>query len=337
MKNFNLTEIAAVVRRGGRMTPSGKAAIGALLMLTLAMGIGGCSHSQKQVANSNQNSSSQTQSSLTTMPAVPVGPAPLASQPEMAKTKSVKGPVKRLPATRTYNDAVSGLSFTYPRRSTLEVGDKAEKDVVAAEQLPMNFVQPGGITMAVVELPGIAKSGSDYTPAFFAISINKELTSDQCGQFAGQANAETTNSDSADKSASSAISSKLTISGVEYVEFDKQTEPGEVKYFHRFAEGPTAGDNACYEFAMSVKSAEQKQDSDKTISSDVEHKDAFTRLEKILASVNIKGEKKSEVVEAVKADAAKQANTESDVNETKPETAKAETVKSAAKVDENPR
>jgi len=321
MKNFNLRGGAAVAIR--RTTPGGKAAGAALLTLILIMGISGCSHSKQPIANS-QNSSTQNQSAQMAAPAVSTQ---VANQPELTRKKSVKGPVKRLPATRTYNDEVSGLSFTYPRKSTLEVGDKAEQDGVVSQQLPMNFVQSGSVTMAVVELPGIAKSGSDFTPAFFAISVNKDLTAEQCGQFAGEG-ADKANSEPADAPVLSTSSSKLTIDNVEYVELDKQTEHGGAKYFHRFVPGATAEDNTCYEFAMSVKSLEPKQDADKA----VENKAAFTSLEKILASVNIKGDKKSEAVETIKAEATKEDNAK-DAKSQAP-TAGAKT---AAQLDQNPR
>ena len=257
VKNFkgsNSTDGAAVATR--RLIPrqSGKAAGAVLLTLALTMGISGCSHSKEQAANSIQKSSTQSQLAQAVAPALPVGPTePVKS--ELAAKKSVKGPVKKLPAMRTYNDQVSGLSFTYPRRSMLELGDKAEQDGVAAEQLPMNFVQGGGVTMAVVELPGIAKSGSDFTPALFAISVNKELTAEQCGQFVGQESSDKAAADSAGTPALSNGASKLSIGSVDYVELDKQTDHGAVKYYHRFVPGTAADDNACYEFAMSVKSA----------------------------------------------------------------------------------
>jgi hypothetical protein len=265
-------------------------------------------------------------------------PAPAASQPDLGKKKSVKGPVKKLPPTRTYTDQASGLSFVYPRKSTLEVGDKAEQDGLVATQLPMEFVEQGGVTMAVVELPGIAKSGNDFTPALFAISVNKDLTVDQCAQFPGDGNADKADSDYADEPALSSSSSMQTIGGVEYLELDKQTEPGAVKYYHRYVPGTTPEDNACYEFALSVKSDEQKQESGNTASaqtsstSEVEHKAAFAKLEKILASVNIKSEKKNETVATVKTESAKEDETKGVKAE-----ATADSAKKAAKLDQNPR
>lgn len=319
MKNFNdfdSTGGAAMAIR--RISPGqSTAGMAALLTLTLTLGICGCSHS-KQTANSNQNSATQTQSAQAVAPAVPVT-AQATSQAETAKKKSVKRPVKRLPATRTYIDEVSGLSFTYPRKSALEVGDKAEQDGIVAQQLPMNFVETGGVTVAVVELPGIPKSGGDFTPAFFIVSVNKDMPAERCEQFGNQDTADKANADSAEKQELSRESSKLTIGGAEYAELDKETEHGLAKYYHRFVPGATPDDNACYEFAMSVASTEPKQDAEeaspaKTVetpnvaSSQVENNDAFTRLEKILASVKFKGEKKSEAVETAKSDAAKQGN-----------------------------
>jgi hypothetical protein len=202
----------------------------------------------------------------------------------------------------------------------------------------MEFVEEGGVTMAVVELSGIAKSGSDFTPALFAISTNKDLTVDECGQFAGEENADKANSDSADKPALSTSGSMQTIGGVEYVELDKQTEHGAVKYYHRYVPGTAPEDNSCYEFALSVKSAEQKQENESTpsaqstTSDDVEHNAVFAKLEKILASVNIKGEKKSETVAGAKTEPTKQDNTK----EVKAE-ASADSAKTAATLDQNPR
>jgi len=331
VKNFNVTDSAAVaIRRTG---PSGKAASAVLLTLTLTMGIGGCSHSRQQTANSTQNSSTQSQSAQVVAPAVPA--AQPASLPETAQKKSVKRPVKKLSATRTYTDAVSGLSFTYPRKSKLEVGDKAEQDGVVAGQLPMNFVQPDGVTVAVIELPGIAKTGGDFTPAFFAISVNQGLTAGECEQFAGENSAG--KADSADKPALSPSTLKLTMGKVEYVELDKLNDHGAAKYYHRYVQAANPDDNACYEFAMSVNAPEQKQADSTPASSDVEHKDladkaAFARLEKILASVNIKGEK-SEAVMVDKAVGTK----DDQAKDAKSDAPTAETAKTATTLDQNPR
>lgn len=321
MKNFNVTECAAMAIR--RMTPRGKAVTTTLLTLTLAFSMSGCSRSKKQTANSNQNVSTQAVGSQVATLASPA--LTTSSQPDVPKKKNVKGPVKKLPAVLTYRDDASGVSFMYPRKSRLEAGEKAEQDVLAEEQLPMNFVQSGGSMLAVVEIPGIAKSGTDFVPAFFTVGVNKQLNSEQCKLFRAQ-ESQQDSPESGNQPQFSTPTSMVTLGEVEYAELDKQSEDKAVKYYHRFVAGSSPADSACYEFGMAVKALDQKLEADKSnANSEIQQKDAFTKLEKILASVNIKSDVKPEVVEAARADA------------TSTETAKTENAKAATKVDENPR
>ena len=317
MKTFNLTDSAEMAIR--RMLPRGKALTMTLLTLTVVLVLGGCS--KKQAANSNQNVSTQASANQVATIAPPVAAA--SSLPEVPKKKNVKGPVKKLPAFLTYKNDESGLSFTYPRKSRLEVGEKAEQDMLAEEQVPMNFVQTGGSMLAVVELPGIPKSGTDFIPSFFTASISKGLTAEQCALFRAQEPAPDA-SDSLDKVPSSIPTATVTLGGVDYTEFDKLSEQQSLKYYHHFVPGSSSADNSCYEFGMAVRSADQKQDEAKA-NSEMEQKDAFAKLEKILASVNIKSDVKPAAVEAAKTDA------------TSTETAKTEGSKEATRIDENPR
>jgi len=48
----------------------------------------------------------------------------------------------------------------------------------------MNFVEPGGIALAAVELPETGYLNTDFSSAFFNVSVNKALTADQCNEFA---------------------------------------------------------------------------------------------------------------------------------------------------------
>jgi len=319
MKTFNSTDCAAVAIR--RMTPSGKAVTTTLLTLTVALALGGCS--KKQTASSNQNVSTPSTSSRV---ATVAQAAPAASSlPDVPKKKNVKGPVKKLPALLTYKDDDSGVSFTYPRKSRLEVGQKAEQDMLGEEQVPMNFVQTGGSMLAIVEMPGVPKSGTDFIPAFFTASISKGLTAEQCALFRAQ-EPQTDSPESGENVRPTIPSSTVTLAGVEYTEFEKLSARQSVKYYHHFVLGSSPEDSACYEFGMAVRTADQKQDDDKAkANSEIQQKDAFTKLEKILASVNIKSDVKLAVVEAAKADT------------TSRDTAKTEDARPATKVDENPR
>jgi hypothetical protein len=332
MKTFNSTDCAAMAIR--RMTPSGKAVTTTLLTLTVALALGGCS--KKQTANSNQNASTQTAASQV---ATIESPTPAASSlPDVPKKKNVKGPVKKLPAFLTYKNDESGVSFTYPRKSRLEVGEKAEQDMLAEEQVPMNFIGTGGSMLAVVEMPGVPKSGTDFVPAFFTASISKGLTAEQCALFRSQA-PQQDSPESGGKAQSAIPISTVTLGGVEYTEFDKLSEQQSVKYYHRFVAGSSPEESGCYEFGMAVRTADHKQDDD-TANWETQQKDAFTKLEKILASVNIKSDVKPTVVEAAKADvtSTETAKTEGAKTEAaKTEAAKADEAKQVTKVDDNPR
>jgi hypothetical protein len=234
---------------------------------------------------------------------------PVAIQPEIAKRKSVRGPVRRVPATLTYIDSDSGISFSYPRKSMLETGEKAQQDSFAHEQLPMSFVQPGGATLAVLELPSSSHQETDSRSSIFMVSVNKNLSAEQCDQFAGAGDSqkeEQKSSEIANKSIPEPVL-KRSLRGAEYSELDKQTDQGAVKYYHRFVPGSSVsksptGDNACYEFGMTAK-AEPRQENEKaSLEPKADHKDVFSKLEKILVSVDIKPSAKEEMIQTAKSE-----------------------------------
>jgi hypothetical protein len=106
-------------------------------------------------------------------------PAPLA-QPAKPAPKKV---VRKRPATVTYADQTYGVTFEYPRKYGLETGNAAT-ELVASSPLPMNFVMPGGTALAAVELPETAFADTDLSAAYFNVSVNKDVTPEQCGEFA---------------------------------------------------------------------------------------------------------------------------------------------------------
>ncbi len=53
-----------------------------------------------------------------------------------------------------FADKKNGISFRYPGKFTLVTGEKAKNDVAMEETLPMNFVQPGGVNVTSLALPG---------------------------------------------------------------------------------------------------------------------------------------------------------------------------------------
>ena len=331
MKNFKSSNSTSMERAAIWVAPSGKAAtkaFAALLVLELALGIAGCSKS-KPAAQSSQNSSNPTVTSARPEVATVVPVA--ASQPEMANKKSIKGPVRRLPGTLLYTDADSGFSFAYPRKSTLKAGQRAELEAIGMEWLPMNFVQSGGTTVSLLELPGSTKEQKN-SGEFFAVSVHNGLTEEQCRMFAG-ATVEQSDDNQTLEKVDGMLVSKVSLRGFEYSELNRQTEQGEAKYYHRFVSG--SGENSsCYEFTLAVKSRDKQLEGESaSVGSEahtsqvglLEKKDDFARLEKILASVKIKAD--SEPAKVVASEPAAASNK----NEG------AQTATALAKGEENPR
>jgi hypothetical protein len=91
--------------------------------------------------------------------------------------------VHKKPATVNYTDKTYGVTFEYPRRYAIETGDAAS-ELIQTNPVPMNFVQSGGVALAAVELPETGYINTDFSSAFFNVSVHKTLTADQCSEFA---------------------------------------------------------------------------------------------------------------------------------------------------------
>ncbi len=258
----------------------------------------GCSSDQPKPATSNNIQMPQPQLQPQPVPA-PV----LQAENKPAPKKPV---VHRKPATVNYTDKTYGVTFEYPRRYAIETGDAAT-EVVQTNAIPMNFVQPGGVALAAVDLPETGFQNTDFSSAFFNVSVNKNVSADQCSEFAvpqpkgmGQPEsaAATSNevakqdvsksdvqtasaTDSTKPSSDASSNSKLMIGDMELRATEAVTGEGtrqsDSKYFHVYQNG------ACYEFALNVTT-------DASAEGLVKHVDrdrVFTRLEQILATVKI--------------------------------------------------
>ncbi len=150
------------------------ALIFATVLIVCSVTVGCSSDKPKPVSSASPMPVTQAQS-----PIAPVMPAP--AMPAESKP-AAKRVVHRRPATVNYADKTYGVTFEYPRRYAIETGNAAA-DLVASGPLPMNFVQPGGVALAAVELPETSFANTDFSSAFFNVSIHKTLTGDQCNQF----------------------------------------------------------------------------------------------------------------------------------------------------------
>jgi hypothetical protein len=246
-------------------------------------------------------------------------PAPVLPAPVMqAETKpAARKVVHKRPATVNYTDKTYGLSFEYPRRYAIETGDAAA-DLVMANPVPMNFVQPGGLALAAVELPETGFANTDFSSAFFNVSVNKTLSADQCNSFAVPqpkvvtptasndstttsavtapsetqptstqsvpATAEqagTTKSDSTTASAPEPQGSKLLVGDLELRATEAVSGEGTRQSDSKYFHVYQNG--ACYEFALNVTTVALEDGVIKHVDRDK----VFSRLEQILATVKI--------------------------------------------------
>src|SRR5438270_11663344 len=133
------------------------------------------------------------------VPAAEPQAQPMAAMPVAQaenKPAAKKPVVRKRPATVNYADKTYGVTFEDPRRYAIETGDAATQ-LILSNAIPMNFVQPGGIALAAVELPETNYVNTDFSSAFFNVSVHKSLTENECGQFAVPAQKSTAKSDAA--------------------------------------------------------------------------------------------------------------------------------------------
>lgn len=259
----------------------------------------GCSNSNSKDQPKSMSSNNQIP---VTQPTNQIAPqlAPLVQAENKPVAKKV---VRKRSATANYSDKTSGVTFGYPRRYAIETGNAAT-ELLASNPIAMNFVQPGGVALAAVELPETSFANTDFSSAFFNVSIHKTLTADQCTEFAvpqpkvsttapsaestpaptetatqaaTQATAQpTAASDAASSSGSKLMLGDLELRGTEAVAGEGARQ-SDSKYFHVFQNG------ACYEFALNVTTVAAEDG----VMKHVDRDKVFDRLEKILATVKI--------------------------------------------------
>lgn len=288
--------------------PTTSTLIFAALLIVCSLAVGCSSDKSKSLSSTNQSPMAQP-----TLPIATSSPTPPTLAQQATTTPMHKKVVHKAPATLTYTDKTSGVSFQYPRKYALKTGDAAD-ELVSSDPVPMDFMQPGGVALAAVALPGSAYPNSDLASAFFNVSVNKTLTADQCGEFSvpqpnPSAPADPTIQAKAQLTTppiSKSSISKLMIGDME-LQSSETTSSGEssnspreeaAKYYHIFQ------NDACYEFALKV--ATTKLDITSTTESTtkpVNRDEVFQRLEKILATVKINPINAPEVNAEVKTNA----------------------------------
>jgi hypothetical protein len=294
---------ASSVNWGKNLAGDFQAYVFAAVLIICSVTVGCSGDKPKPVTSNNQAPITQPQ------------PQPMPASGAQAETKPApkKPVVHRKPATVNYADKTYGVTFEYPRRYAIETGDAASQ-LVMSNPIPMNFVQPGGVALAAVELPETNYLNTDFSSAFFNVSVNKTVTADQCSEFAipqpktdvarapspvetqsssSQPSTELAKteskqeptpvsaSNSSDKNATNDSRSKLLIGDMELRATEavsgEGTRQSDSKYFHIYQNG------ACYEFALNVTT----NASEEGLVKHVDRDKIFTRLEQILSTVKI--------------------------------------------------
>jgi hypothetical protein len=144
---------------------------------------------------------------------------------------------KHRAATLSYVNREYGLSFRFPRSYRLKTG----KAVQSAAQ--MNFVNPGGVMLATVEMPGNSYPGTDFKSGLVTVSVNPGMTAEACAQFALPEPGMGTEASSPVKV------DDVKIGAIEFREVKNSSatmKQPDARYYHVF----NAGD--CYEFALGI-------------------------------------------------------------------------------------
>ncbi len=229
---------------------------GTVMAVVLLLAMSCSNKSSKPAAKISAPTTTAANAAANTVPAV---------TPEAPK--KVK---KHRPANATYVNGTYGVSFSYPRKYSLQSGNK-KSDSPSSMPVAANFLKPGAIEIASVDMPDDSYPDTDFSSALLNVSVNSGMTAAECAQFvpAGK-----------DSEAARAVTVKLGAN--EFSELEQMNgetnRQSDLKYFHVFKNG------ACYEFALDVETS-AKPDTDFV---QLDRGKIFQQLEKILTTARIK-------------------------------------------------
>jgi hypothetical protein len=264
------------------------AVIASFTILGLLLAASACSKQSPKPALAGASS----QVSGTATPTAPQMGAGASTLTALAATAPAKKVARKRPANVTYSDANSGVSFLYPRKAVLTSGDNAEPELAAVGDVPMNFIQPGGVAVATVAFPDSWYPGTDFASAFFNVNVNGNLSEEECSHFAF---VDTRNADGEPVDAEKVKigSSEMETTSDFSASVVKQVE---TRYYHSFENG------SCYEYVLGLGT--ESFATEEGIEH-VDRDDVFAKLEKILATVKINPKVDPNKIDTEKIDAGK--------------------------------
>src|SRR5262249_44915653 len=112
----------------------------------------------------------------------PLAPTATSSAPSTTTAAIPEQPKKVIkkhrPANATYVNSAYGVSFSYPRKYSLQAGNRK-----AIAPVQSNFLKPGALQVATVDMPDDSYPDTDFAGALLNVSVNTGMTSEECGQF----------------------------------------------------------------------------------------------------------------------------------------------------------
>ena len=246
------------------------AVIAGLVILGLFLAMSACSKQTSKPALVGVSNPAQPSSTPVATPATTASTAPAQAAPVAPKKTHKKRPA----AIVTYSDPNSGVSFRYPRKYELAAGEQAQPEFAGLGPAPMNFVQPGGVTVATVSLPQGSYKGTDFASAFFHVNVNRSLSEQECSQFAF---VDTRNADGEPVDAEKVKVGSMDLEKTSDFSADAMKQ-AEAQYYHRYENG------ACYEFVLGLGTAGYGTTEG---IEPVNREEVFGKLERILATVKI--------------------------------------------------
>ena len=248
------------------------------LIATALLGVfvleSGCSkESDKPVAIA-----APTQPVVSQLP-TPVSPETTPSIPVASQPPTKKKSRQRKLSASTYTNPTYGVSFRYPKHDSLKEGDEATLELDGMGPVDMDFVQAGGTTISAVELPRTPYAGTDFNAAFFNVSVNPKLSSEECERFAFPATHDREND---------SVSTKTKVGSSQFhaVEgfAEEENHQADVRYYHVFQNG------SCYEFALGLETVEEANPFNAALKpglKPVNRNEVFRKLNWILSTVKI--------------------------------------------------
>jgi hypothetical protein len=198
--------------------------------------------------------------------------APSMSNPAPSTAASVTAPApkkaakKHRPANVTYVDGAYGVSFSYPRKYSLQAGDKK-----SAPAVQTSLLKPGAVQIAAVDMPDGSYPDTDFSSGLLNVSVTPGMNAEECAQFVPNS-----------QEPEAAQPNSVKLGANEFTELEQMNGEGErqsdLKYFHLFKNG------ACYQFALDVETSRKAGEE----LAQTDRGKVFQQLEKILTSARIK-------------------------------------------------